>query len=238
MNAGTKSSNTDLKAIFCAMLALVVVFHIGSVLRGKGQMRDMHLGTALHYAQTKMDLADTVIVGFNATGTPTVQELPVWQMAAGLAFKIFGTSWWGWGNVVSLALFLNCLFPLFQIARMHLDERRAWWTLIFFLTEPLVFLYAGTAGTDGFCLSTMVWFLYAGAMLVREPGFKWLAAACAFGTLAAVSKLPFFMAAGIALFFVVLWQHGFCFKRIFFLAVAGGVSGGLFLIWTHYTDAL
>jgi hypothetical protein len=238
MNAGTKPSNADLKAIFCALLALVAVFHVGSALRGHGDFRDIHLGAALHYAQTKIDLADTVIVGFNATGTPTIQELPVWQMAAGAAFKLFGASWWGWANVVSLVLFLNCLFPLFQIARMFLDERRAWWTLIFFLAEPLVFLYSGTADTNGFCLSMEVWFLYAGVKLVREPGLKWLAAACAFGSLAAVSKLPFFMAAGLALFFLVLWQNGVCFKRLFFLAAAGGVSGILFLFWTHYTDAL
>jgi hypothetical protein len=238
MNTGTKPSNADLKAIFCALVALVIAFHVVSALRGHEHFRDLHLGAALHYAKTKIDLADTVIVGFNATGTPTIQELPVWQMAAGFVFKIFGTSWWGWANIVSLALFLHCLFPLFQTARMFLDERGAWWTLIFFLAEPLVFLNAGSADTNGFCLSMAVWFLYAGAKLVREPGLKWLVPACAFGTLAAVSKLPFFMAAGLALFFLVLWQHGFCFKRIFFLAMAGGVSGALFFLWTHYTDAL
>ena len=236
MNAVTKPTNTDLKAIFCALIALVVVFHVGSALRGRGEFRDMHLGAALHYTQTKIDLADTVIVGFNATGTPTIQELPVWQMATGLAFKLFGT-WWGWANIVALALFLHCLFPLFQTARMYLDERRAWWTLIFFLAEPLVFLNAGTAATDGFCLSMAVWFLFCGVKLVREPGLKWLAAACAFGSLTAVSKLPFFMATGLALFFLVLWQSGFDFKRLSFLAAAGGVSCVLFLLWTHYTDA-
>src|ERR1039458_5363469 len=193
MNTGTKPSNADLKAILCVLIALLLAFHVGSALRGHGDFRDIHLGTALHYAETKIDLADTVIVGFNATGTPTIQELPVWQMAAGLAFKLFGT-WWGWANIVSLALFLHCLFPLFQIVRMYLDERRAWWTLIFFLAEPLVFLYAGVADTNGFCLSMAVWFLYGGAKLVREPGLKWFVPACAFGSLEAVSKLPFFMA--------------------------------------------
>jgi hypothetical protein len=236
MNAESKPSNTDLKALFCAMIALVVVFHVGSALRGHGDFRDIHLGTALHYAQTKIDLADTVIVGFNATGTPTIQELPVWQMVAGLAFKLLGP-WWGWANLVALGLFLPCLFPLFQIARMYLDKRSAWWVLIFFLAEPLVFINAGAAATDGFCLALAIWFLYCGAKLVREPGLKWLVLACACGSLAAVSKLPFFMAAGLALFFLALWQSGFDFKRLGFLAAAGGVAGVVFLLWTHYTDA-
>ena len=236
MNSGTKPSNADLKAILCVLIALLLAFHVGSALHGHGQFRDIHLGTALHYAQTRISLADTVIVGFNATGTPTIQEFPVWQMVAGLAFKLLGP-WWGWANLVSLGLFLPCLFPLFQIARLYLDERRAWWVLIFFLAEPLVFINAGKAATDGFSLALAVWFLYCGVKLVREPGFKWLVPACACGSLVAVSKLPFFMAAGLALFFLVLWQHGFGFKRLFFLAMAGGVAGVVFLLWTHYTDA-
>jgi hypothetical protein len=236
MNTGTKPSNADLKAILCALIALTLAFHVGSALRGHGQFRDIHLGTALHYVQTKISLADTIIVGFNATGTPTIQELPVWQAAAGLAFKLLGT-WWGWGNVVSLALFLPCLYPLFQVARMYLDERRAWWVLIFFLAEPLVFINAGKAGTDGFSLAMAVWFLYCGVKLVREPGLKWLVLACACGSLTAVSKLPLFMATGLALFFLALWQSGFDFKRLGFLAAAGGVAGVVFLLWTHYTDA-
>ena len=236
MSNGTKSSNADLKAILCALIALILTFHIGGALRGHEQFRDIHLGTALHYAQTKISLANTIIVGFNATGTPTIQEFPVWQAAVGLVFKLLGT-WWGWGNVVSLALFLPCLIPLFQIARMCLDERRAWWVLIFFLVEPLVFLMGGLASTDGFSLAVSIWFLYCAAQLVREPGLKWFVPACAFGSLAAVSKLPFFMAAGLAMFFLALWQSGFDFKRLGFLAAAGGVAGAVFLFWTHYTDA-
>jgi hypothetical protein len=231
------SASTDLRLLLGVLTALVVIFHLGSALRGHSQFRDIHLGTALHYAQTHISLANTLIVGFNATGTPTIQEFPLWQMAAGLAFKLLG-SWWGWANLVSLALFLPCLFPLFQIARLYLDERRAWWTLIFFLTEPLVFLFSGTASTDGFSLAVTIWFLYCGVKLVREPGWKWFVSAVVLGSLAAVSKLPFFMAAGLALFFLALGQPEFKIKRLGFLAAAGAGAGVAFLGWTHYTDAL
>ena len=229
-------ANVDLKIILGLMIALALAFHVGSALRGQAQFRDIHLGTALHYAQTQIDLADTLVVGFNATGTPTLQEFPVWQMAAGLAFKLLG-GWWGWANLVALALFLPCLFPLFQVARLYLDERYAWWTLIFFLAEPLVFLYAGTAATDGFSLATAIWFLYCGVQLVRTSDWKWLVVASACGSLAAVSKLPFFMATGLGLFFMALWSPGFNFKRVAFLATAGVVSGMFFLCWTRYTDS-
>jgi len=40
------------------------------------------------------------------------------------------------------------------------------------------------------------------------------------------------------LFFLALWQHGCGFKRLFFLAMAGGVAGVAFLLWTRYTEAL
>lgn len=145
------SKNHELAAVLLLLLGLVVFFHVATALRGHGRYRDQHIGTALHYAATHFDLKDTIIVGFNATDTPTIQELPVWQMAAGLAFKCFGT-WWGWANIVSLILFLNCLYPLFRIVRQFYGDRAAWWSLIFFMSQAVIFAYAGEAGTDGFCL--------------------------------------------------------------------------------------
>lgn len=165
------SKNRELAAIVVLLLGLVFLFHVATALRGHGRYRDQHIGTALHYAATHFDLKDTIIVGFNATDTPTILELPVWQMAAGLAFKCLG-SWWGWANMVSLLLFLNCLFPLFNIVRQFYGSRAAWWALIFFLSQGLVFLYAGEAGTDGFCLSVSIWFWFVCCRLLENP-VKW-----------------------------------------------------------------
>jgi hypothetical protein len=230
------AKDRDLAVLVVFLLSLVVVYHLALALHGQGLFRAHHLGTALHYAATQIDLRHTIIVGFNAADTPTIQEFPVWQAATGLAFKLLGT-WWGWGNVVSLVLFLPCLFPLFQIARMYLGQRGACWTLIFLLSQPLVFVMAGEAATDGLCLSVTIWFLYCGAKLVCEPGWKWLVPACAFGSLATVSKLPFFVAAGLALFLFLLWKFGPGAKRLLWLAAVGGVSAVIFLLWTRYTDA-
>jgi len=226
----------DVVLILAVLLVLVVGFHIACAWKGHARYRDQHIGTALHYATTRFDLAHTVIVGFNATETPTIQEVPVWQMAAGLAFKFLG-AWWGWANVVSLLLFLNCLYPLFQVVKPFYGERTAWWSLVFFLAQGLIFLYAGEAGTDGFCLAVSLWFWFTCVRLLENP-VKWFLPAAAFGTLTAVSKLPFFMTVGLASFFLLLKEQGFKPRVLVALAGVGGVSGAVFLAWTHYTDSV
>ena len=231
------AKHRDLAALVVFLLGLVVVYHLALALHGQGRYRDQHLGTALHYAATQIDLKHTIIVGFNATDTPTIQELPAWQAAAGAVFKLAGTHWWGWANVVSLVLFLPCLYPLFRLAQPFYGDRAAWWTLIFFLSQALVFLYAGEAGTDGFSLAATLWFWFACVRLLENP-VKWFLPAVALGTLVAVSKLPFFMATGLAAFFLLLKTRGFRLRELAALAGIGAVAGILFLFWTHYTDAL
>lgn len=80
---------------------LIVAFHVGVALAGRPFLRAVHLGTALEYAHGSINLLRPVVVGFNATGTPTAQELPVWQAAAALALKITRSNWYGWANIVS-----------------------------------------------------------------------------------------------------------------------------------------
>src|SRR5271169_6095222 len=77
--------------------AATCLFHLASARAGHPLYRDQHLGTALRYAQTKIDLTRPIIVGFNANQAPTPQELPLWQAACALVFKSFGF-WYGWAN--------------------------------------------------------------------------------------------------------------------------------------------
>jgi len=238
MNAENAVSprNSDLRGLLAFFLVVIVAFHIGSAWKGYGFYRDIHLDTAIHYEQTRIDLAHTVIVGFNATETPTIQEFPAWQALAGLALKVFGP-WRGWANVVSLAVFFAGLFPFFRIADAVMGRRGAYWSLVFFVSQPLIFEYAGMAGTDGFSMAAALWFLYFSMELVREGELKWLVPACLAGSLTAVSKLPFFMAGGVSIFLLILKQHGFSVRRIVLLACVGGVAAVLFFAWTKYTDA-
>ncbi|MGB8356962.1 MAG: hypothetical protein WCD79_23900 [Chthoniobacteraceae bacterium] len=235
-NDEVSARNSDLKALLVFFLVAIAAFHAGSAWKGYGLYRDIHLDTALHYAETRIDLAHTVIVGFNATETPTIQELPIWQALAGLAFKVLGP-WRGWANVVSLAIFFTCLFPLFRIGRTALGVRGAYWSLVFFVSQPLIFEYAGMASTDGISLVAAIWFCFFSMEMVREPGLKWFLPACIAGSLTAVLKLPFFMAGGIAIFVLLVKQHGFDVRRILLLAGVGGIAAVLFLVWTRYTDA-
>ena len=151
----TEVSSRPLKLLVAILFALIIAFHVGFAITGKSMRRDSHLGTALEYAHGPINLLRPVMVGFNATGTPTAQEFPVWQAAAGLAFKVTGSTWYGWANIVSLLLFSTALWPFFQLARQYIGERAAWWSLAFFLAQPIIILTSGQAATDGFCLATM-----------------------------------------------------------------------------------
>ena len=214
----------------------IVLFHVVCAWRGKPFYRDIHLFTALHYAQGKIDLLRPIIVGFNATETPTPQELPVWQATVGGAIKILGP-WWGWANIVSLVFFATCLFPLYHLAKSCGGPRVGWWTLVFFLAEPLIFLYAGLASTDGFSLAATIWFLFFAVRLLRHPSaWGWVLTALA-GALAAVSKLPFFLATGLAVAFLTVTTYRTSLKRWILMGTAAAFVGIIFAAWTHYTNS-
>jgi hypothetical protein len=99
--------------LFCAIAA----FHIGGALMGKTASRFDHLGTALEYAHRPINLLRPVIRGANATGTPTALELPLWQAAVGLVFKVTHSTWFGWASLVSLLFLATALWPFRRLGR-------------------------------------------------------------------------------------------------------------------------
>jgi hypothetical protein len=234
------ASNRSVAVLATGLFLLMAVFHLGNALVGYSYFRDIHLGTALEYASGRIDLLRPMIVGFNATDTPTAQELPLWQAAAGLAFKLAGSRWFGWANLTSLLLFGTCLWPLLRLAQEYLGARGGWWALVFFLAQPLIVVEGGQAGTDGFALATEIWFLYCASRLVSTAQWRWWAPAALFGCLAAVSKLPFFMAAGLGVCFLLLSspEQSKSWRAWLLLSSAGLVSAVVFVVWTKYTDYL
>src|SRR6185503_14362654 len=103
-------------------------------------------------ANAPIDLLRPVIVGFTANEAPAAEEFPAWQAAAGSVFKLTGSRWYGWANLVSLLIFATGIWPFFQLARQYAGESIAWWATTFFLAEPLIILMAGFGSTDGFSL--------------------------------------------------------------------------------------
>jgi Dolichyl-phosphate-mannose-protein mannosyltransferase len=219
------------------LFALVVLFHLASARAGYPHFRDLHLGTALEYAKGNIDLLRPMVVGFNASDTPTPQEVPIWQALAALVFKTFGP-WWGWANLLSLALFATGLWPLWQLARTPLGERGAWWTLLFFLAQPLLVMMSGQASGDGLSLVLSIWFLYFAERMIRSGSAAWLPAALVFGALSATTKLPLFMAAGLASFFLLLLHARGSAKTWTLLIAAGVGSGVIFALWTRYAGGV
>ena len=225
--------------LIALLIAASISFALFSAWKGYPPYRDIHLGTAIEYAQNGIRLDNTEIVGFNATGTPTIQELPLWQALVALTFKTFN-SWWGWANVVSCLIFASSLIPLYGIGKHLMGIRGGQWTLVFYLSQPLVFRYFGLASTDGTSIAAAIWFWYLGLRLLSAPGFSiplWSGALVA-GCLAALLKLPFFMATGMGLFFYHLISNAKSTRNWISLSSVGVLAGVVFLGWTKTTDHL
>ena len=235
-NKGNESPN--LIPLVVVLSGLIVAFHLGCALVGKPLFRPIHLGTALEYAHGPINLLRPVIVGFNATGTPTAQELPLWQAAVALVFKSTGSTWYGWANLVSLLLFATGLWPFFQLARQYVGERAAWWSLVFFLAEPLIVFMAGMASTDAFCLVITLWFLFFADKMIRSGQVRWWLPTVLLACLGAVSKLPFFMAVGFCSVFLLMVNNVRSWRPWILLASAGALAAGALVLWTHYCDSL
>ena len=233
-----EGSHGSLKFLVLAFCILVATFHIGSALAGKPLFRASHLGTALEYGHGSISLFRPIMVGFNATGTPTALEFPIWQAVVGLVFKIFGTNWYGWANLVSLTFFATALWPFFQLARQYVGERAAWWSLIFFIAEPLIVINAGEGATDGFSLVTIVWFLFFADKMIRSGKLAWWIPTALFAACGAVSKLPFFMSAGLCSIFLLLLNGIRTKKPWILLATSGLFAAIVFFAWTKYTSRL
>lgn len=214
----------------------IVVFHLCYAWFGFSHYRDHHLGTSLLYARNGVDLLHPIIVGFNANGAPTPQEFPLWQAAAALPLRWFG-EWFGWANIVSLFFFAASFYPIFKLGEALGGRNAGWWTVALLLAQPLIWVQAGAAGTDGLSFTSAVWFFYCGCRALSAGGWCWTAATAATGALAATQKLPFMMAAGIGLGLLLLLRHRRELSAWIALAVSGAFSAVVFLLWTKHTDA-
>jgi hypothetical protein len=231
-----KFRNLPLILLASGFILATAALHLLGAKAGWLNFRDQHLGTAIAYSRGTIDLLRPVIVGFNANNAAVPQELPLWQAAAALALKLFGP-WWGWANVVSLLAFYSALWPFHRLVAAHADERRAWWSVLFLAAQPLVIVYAGLAGTDGFSIAAAIWFLYFADAGLRSGRMSWFIAAGGMGVIAALSKAPFFMAVGITALLLLLSSQARRSVRAWIgLAGAGGAATVAFLIWTKYAD--
>ena len=227
-----------IRPLVLILFGLIVTFQLFCAASGRPLMRAQHLGTALEYARGPINLLRPVIVGFNATGTPTALELPLWQAAVALVFKATGSTWYGWANIVSLTLFATALWPLLELGRAYVGERAAGWGLAFFLAQPIVVEMAGEAGTDGFCLVVMIWFLFFADKMIRSGRASWWFPATLFGAITALSKAPFFMLAGLCGIAMILVNGPKRWRPWMLLAGSGAVASVVFALWSMHTSAL
>ena len=223
-----------LAATVFAVLALV--YPLSSGWFGFAPYRDQHLGTALIYMEEGVNLLQAKIVGFNANDLPTIQEVPWWQAGAAWALRI-GAGWWGSANLFSLMIFSLGVGPVFRMGKRMLGNAGGWWVVAAFLAQPIVFLYAGTASPDGMSLVAALWAYDRIRAYANHGGWTRAVTASVVAALAATLKLPFFMAAGLAVAIEVLWENfrkPAVWYRLVWVATFSAVA---LLLWTRFTDS-
>jgi len=217
------------------MLAVLWLYAIGWALIGHPIYRDQHMGAAIEYASKGIDLLRPIIVGFNATGTGTPQELPLWQAAASVGINLFG-GWWGGATIVSLFLFTIFLPCFYQTAKWEMCASFAWMAVALILAQPIVFHLAGGAQTDGFSLALMLGFVWSAGWLRREPGAGSYLVCALLASLLAVTKLPYLMTGGFAATLMLFWQRA-PLKSWLLLAGAAVIAAAAFLPWNSWCNA-
>jgi hypothetical protein len=85
--------------------------------------------------------------------------------------------------------------------------------------------------------SLSLWFVYFAYRLVSTGAAVWVGPTATFGALAAVTKLPLFMCAGLASFFFLLLLAPRDGRRWLLLGASGIFSGLVFLLWTRHTNS-
>ena len=215
---------------------LTIAYPLVAAWLGFAPYRDQHLGTALIYMEQGVNFLQAKIVGFNANDVPTIQEVPWWQAGAAWALRI-GGGWWGAANVFSLLVFSLGVNPIFRMGKRMLGDTGAWWVVAAFLAQPIVFLCAGTASPDGMSLVAALWAYDRIRAFAYKGGWMRAIIAAVVAALAATLKLPFFMAAGLAVAIEVLlgnFRKPAVWCRLAWVATFSAVA---LLLWTRFTDS-
>lgn len=213
---------------------LVWAYALAWALAGHPIYRDQHLGAALQFANKGIDLLRPVIVGFNASGTGTPQEFPIWQALAALGIQV-SNGWWGGATIVSLLLFSASLPAFYALAKSEAGLEAGWIALALLLSQPIVFQLAGGAQTDGLSLALMLGFLWSADLLRRRPSWRNFSL-CSFLTVAlAVTKLPFLVASGIAAALLLFWNNEKPSQWLQ-LIFAGLIALTIFFVWNQWCD--
>jgi len=195
--------------------------------------RDQHLGGAVAYAKGHIDLLRPMLPGFNANGTPTPLEFPLWQAATGLMMKAFGI-WYGLGNVVSLFFFFSALWALFSLCCRLCTPRVGWWAVVFSLAQPLSYTVGGQAGGDSTAWATAMWFIYGCERMMNSGAARWWLFALFMGGLCAVAKAPFFLCAGLVTFSWLYLRYRWSLRAWLQLISCGALGTGLLLAWNYH----
>jgi hypothetical protein len=225
-----RKANEDLMWLSALFAAAIVAFNLWMATTRHDNSRDQHLAGAVSYAKGHIDLLRPEIPGFNANGSPTPLEFPIWQALTAVLMKAFGI-WYGWGNIVSMAFLFSSLWALFDLVRRRGSSRLAWWTILFSLAQPLNMIIGAQAGGDSTAWAFAMWFVYFSYRMAIESKLTWWLLALLSGGLSALTKAPFFMCAGLTAFFWVWCWRRNSVRAWAFLISTGVICAALVMVW-------
>lgn len=221
-----------LRLLGCAFLLLVWIYALAWAFSGQMLYRDQHFGGALVYYDNGIDLLRPVVPGFNANGSGTPQEFPLWQAVAALALQFTG-GWWPSVTILTLSLFTITCLAWWQLGRQINEIRSGGLLVAFLLAQPLVFDNAGSASVDGFSLGLLLLFIWQTEKLRTMPNLVNFVLCAFITTLLAVTKLPFLLAGAFGACWILLWGKA-TIRSWGLLALCGVLSTLVFLIWNWW----
>jgi hypothetical protein len=213
-------------------IVAIFIFHLIAYEKGIYFQRALHLGAAVHYTESGIDLLRPHILGFNANNVATPQEFPLWQAGASLLISL--THSLIGANLFSLLCFLTCLPAIYLLAKKVIPEVEPLLAVLVFSCTPLVFLYAGMAAVDIWAVANMLWFAYCGILLYEGGSACNWVAGLVFASLSALSKFPFYFSTGLALGLFCLIRVNRSGAGTVRVITLGLVSGVLFLLWNKW----
>ena len=219
------------------LFSLIAAFHLGGAWLGKPLYRGSHLGAGGVCAR----LDDFPSAGHRRVqrdGNSNGDGISALASAGSLGLQACALDLVRLGEPGVAPLICDLPLAPAPVGAVVLGERAAWWTVAFFLAEPLIVVMAGEAATDGLCLVASIWFVFCADTLIRTGSgwWWWPTAVCAI--VSAVLKLPFFFAAGLFSVMLLLANGARAWRPWLLLAGAGAVTVVVFALWSRYTDSL
>lgn len=124
-------------------------------------------------------------------------EFPLFQASAMTVSKLFNLANDTANRAAGLAWFTACIFPLWKIARLHLDRLIGGVVIIFFAVSPIALQWSRTSLIDFCAVFLGLCFVHTAHRAWMTDSTKWQAAMATFGALTGMVKATTLLIFGV-----------------------------------------